>query len=107
MDESRSDAGTGCTEWVADCDSAAADIDLRFVHFEHADAGNRLGGKGFIKLDQIDVLQREASPRKCFLCGGNWAGPHHRRIDSRHSRRADFDEWFKAERLRSFLAHHQ
>src|SRR5882757_9313349 len=73
MDQRRGNASPGCTKRVADRDPAAADIYLRFVHFEHANTGDRLGGKGLIELDQIDILKREAGPLECFLGGGHRA----------------------------------
>jgi len=52
---------------VADGDRAAADVHLFFVEFEHPDAGEGLGGEGFVQLDQVDVRELEAGPLEISL----------------------------------------
>src|SRR5437867_4498603 len=61
VDQRRRDAGAASPERMADGNRATADIDLRFIEAEHADASQRLRGKRLIELDQIDVLERQAT----------------------------------------------
>src|SRR2546429_9766713 len=48
-------------------DTAAVDVDLRGVELQLADAGNRLRGKCFIQLDEIDLIDCEAGSFEGFL----------------------------------------
>ena len=48
-----------------------------FVEFEHADAGEGLGGEGFVELDEVDVGELEAGALERFLRGRHGAGAHH------------------------------
>ena len=107
VDERRGDAGAACAERVADGDRAAADVDLRFVEFEHPDAGQRLGGEGFVELDQVDVGERQAGALEGLLRGRHGAGAHHGRVDAGDGRGANFHERLEAERLGALFAHHQ
>ena len=86
VDEGGGDAGAARAERVADGDGAAADVDFSFVHLEHADAGQRLGGEGFVELDEVDVGQLEAGALERFLRGGHGAGAHHGRGRRRRRR---------------------
>ena len=49
---------------------------------EHPDAGHRLGGKGLVELDQVDVVKCQAGALERFLSGGHGAGAHHGGIDA-------------------------
>ena len=77
VDQRRGDAGAAGAERMADGDRPAADVDLLFVELEHADAGQGLGGEGFVELDQVDVGQREAGALEGLLRGRHGAGAHH------------------------------
>src|SRR5665647_2832771 len=48
--------GAGTAERMAESDGAAIDIDPGRIEPESAHAGEGLGGKGFIELDEADLL---------------------------------------------------
>ena len=60
---------------MADGDRAAADIHLFLVEPEHADAGQGLRGKGFVNLDQVDVVQLQPARFSAFCVAGTGPVP--------------------------------
>ena len=45
---------------MAESDGAAVDVDAGGIEVERADDGQGLRGKGFVQLDEVDVVEREA-----------------------------------------------
>src|SRR6267378_8597622 len=74
-------------------DAAAVDVDLRGVELQLADASNRLRGKRFIELDEIDLIDCEAGAFEGFLGRRNRAEAHTARIHASDSCRNNASEW--------------
>src|SRR5260221_9669116 len=70
------DARTGGAERVPERQGAAVDIGLGEIDAEIADAGERLRGKGFVELDDVDVLHRKAGALQRLLGRRDRTDPH-------------------------------
>ena len=53
------DDGAGGTDWMAKGDARAVGIDLCRIEFEFPGNGTSLGGKGFVRLDDVDILDSQ------------------------------------------------
>jgi hypothetical protein len=76
MDEVSGDAVAGGSEGVAQGDGAAVDVGLVAVEAEGALDGNILGREGLVDLNEVHLLEGEASALEGFLGGVNGADAH-------------------------------
>src|SRR6267143_6873586 len=74
-------------------DAAAVDVDLRGVELQLADASNRLRGKRFIELDEIDLIDCEAGAFEGFLGRRNRPEAHTAWIHPSDGCRNNASEW--------------
>src|SRR5579859_161128 len=70
------DARTRGAERMAERDGAAIDIDAGLVELEVADAGQRLGGEGFVELDHVELRGIEAGAGQRLGRGRDRADAH-------------------------------
>ena len=49
------DARPGAADGMAERDGAAVDVEALAIEMEFAIAGQHLGGKGFVELDEIEI----------------------------------------------------
>src|SRR5437660_2403296 len=122
VQQRRRDARAGRTERMPDGDRAAHDVQLRTVNladrFRKARAlcpilglkaleiRQHLSSKGFVHLDQIDIMQDESGAFQGNGCGEHW---RLQQLFSRVERSVgvgpDYSEWRIAERFCLFLTH--
>ncbi|MPM44756.1 hypothetical protein SDC9_91437 [bioreactor metagenome] len=62
---------------MAQSDRAAVDVKLLLGQVQRLDAGHRLGGKGLVKLDEVNVLQGHTGLLKRLWNGPNRTDAHH------------------------------
>src|SRR5579884_1241035 len=70
------DLRAGASEGMAERDSAAVDIDAVEVEAREPDHGERLDGEGFVELNDIDLVQREAGQFERLGDGVDRANAH-------------------------------
>ena len=67
-------AATGHAERVAECDGTALRVQLFFRHAELLDAVGRLAGESLVNLENVDVVNCQATVlQSCWdsVCGSN------------------------------------
>src|SRR3989442_12676180 len=74
-------------------DTAAVDVDLRGVELQLADTRNRLRGKCFIQLDEIDLIDCEAGSFEGCLRRWNRPEAHTGEIHACDRCRKNTSEW--------------
>jgi hypothetical protein len=67
---------------MAQGDGAAVHVDLFFGQAELADAAERLGRKGFVQLDEVEVGDGETGAGQGLLGGGDRAVAHGGGVDA-------------------------
>ena len=82
MQQGDQDARARGADRVADGDRAAVDVHLGGVPAEVLVDRQRLGGEGFVGLDQVEVVGLPAGALQHLAGGGDRAGAHHRGIDA-------------------------
>ena len=60
MNQGRENLRAAGAERMAQRDGAAVDVDPRGIELELADAGDGLGGKGLVQLDQVELIDGQA-----------------------------------------------
>ena len=83
------DAGAGRAERMAERDRAAVEVDACGVDAERIDDGERLAREGLVELHQIDVLDRQPSPREHLARGLDRPDPHDLGLAARDREGAD------------------
>src|SRR3990167_7945569 len=102
------DTRTGTTERVTQGDRAAVQVDLLFnlvEHFQVLQHRQGLGSEGFVKLEEVDVVDGQTSTLEGFLSRGYWTVTHDRWINAGHGHGANHGHWLNAEVLSALSAH--
>src|SRR5690606_1155460 len=99
VNELRRELGARRTEWVAEGDGPAVDVQLGLVEAELPRDGQDLGGEGLVELDQVYVA--EAHPRTAERLGHGLdrTDPHDVGLDARGAEGHETREDRQPERL--------
>src|SRR5690606_34163751 len=93
------DPCAGCAERMAKRDGAAIEIGFREINARLMNNGERLGGEGFVQLDDINILDGEAGALQRFLGRRDGADPHDLRRTARDCDGANAREFLEAMRI--------
>ncbi len=96
-----------CTDRVAQGDGTAIDVDLVHVPLQLPGHGQRLGGKGFVGFNQVQLLQGPAGLVQAAAGGRDRADAHDGRVDPGVGVGTDFRQHWQAQGLGFFSAHQQ
>src|SRR5512147_3206664 len=100
-------AGPACPERMAQGDRAAVDVHLGRIEAEFSHAGDRLGSKGFVELDEVEVLDAEPHPRQQLPGRRDRAESHHGGIHPGNGASHDAGKWPGAKSPGRLPAHHR
>src|SRR3990172_3473225 len=106
MDEGDDQPGPCASDGMPERDPASVYIRLFHVEFKLTDTRNRLGSKGFVQLNQADVIERDLSSFQSLPNGRNRTQAHIGRIDSPGGIRTNRSEDLQAQFL-CLLSRHE
>jgi hypothetical protein len=96
--------GASCTQWVTQGNSTTPGVDLLVVETKHVQTIYRHRGKGFVDLNDVDVVLGQTELLEQFGDGHRWADTHDSRRDPGHGCAAELchDGLAQSDGFRSF-----
>src|SRR5690606_8255983 len=96
-----------CTQRMAKRNGSSVEVDFVYIQPKFTNDAKRLGSECFVQFPYIDVINRQSSQFQSFWNGYDRTDAHHFRWYAACGKRAEFRDWFQAQRFCFFAVHPQ